>query len=193
MITRNARQAERAEEVMLVDEEDRELGPAGKLAAHEAGGSLHRAFSVFVFDAGGRLLLQRRAEGKYHFGGLWTNTCCGHPRPGETVEAAAGRRLFEEMGLSLGLTRVTSFVYEASDPESGLTEREYDHVLSGVYEAQDIDPDPKEVSDWTWVSPQELARDLEENPLSYTPWFPLAAAQLYSLRDGESAGEIRAG
>ncbi|WP_047866066.1 isopentenyl-diphosphate Delta-isomerase [Rubrobacter aplysinae] len=181
MITSNPRRAGRAEEVVLVDEGDRELGPAGKLAAHEAGGSLHRAFSVFVFDAGGRLLLQRRAEGKYHFGGLWTNTCCGHPRPGETVEAAAGRRLFEEMGLSLELTPVTSFVYEASDPESGLTEREYDHVLRGLYDDRVgvPDPDPAEVSDWAWISREELSRYLAENPGTFTPWFPLAVAQLY--------------
>ena len=112
------------EEVVLVDEHARETGSTGKLAAHEAGGRLHRAFSVFVFDSGGRLLLQRRAEGKYHFGGLWTNTCCGHPRPGEPVEDAAARRLREEMGISPALTRITGFVYEAFDPESGLTERE---------------------------------------------------------------------
>jgi isopentenyl-diphosphate delta-isomerase len=182
MITGGVEKAERVEEVVLVDENDRETGAAGKLAAHESGGSLHRAFSVFVFDARGRLLLQRRAPGKYHFGGLWTNTCCGHPRPGEAVEAAAERRLFEEMGISTALTRVTSFVYEASDPDSGLTEREYDHVLRGIHGDQETDPDPEEVSDWTWVSREELARDLAESPDSYTPWFPLAIARLYGER-----------
>lgn len=166
------------EEVVLVDENDRETGFAGKLAAHEAGGRLHRAFSVFVFDSGGRLLLQRRAEGKYHFGGLWTNTCCGHPRPGETVEEAAARRLWEEMGIGPELKRITSFVYEAFDPESGLSEREYDHVFSGYYDG-DPDPDPAEVSGWAWISPEELARELAGSPEHYTPWFPLAAARLF--------------
>lgn len=169
---------ERPEEVVLVDEHDRETGYAGKLAAHEGGGRLHRAFSVFVFDAAGRLLLQRRAEGKYHFGGLWTNTCCGHPRPGESVEVAASRRLWEEMRISPELAKVMSFVYEAFDPESGLTEREYDHVVRGYHEGEP-DPDPAEVSDWEWAAPEDLLRDLSENPGDYTPWFPLAAARLY--------------
>lgn len=172
------------EEVVLVDEHDREAGSAAKLAAHEAGGRLHRAFSVFVFDSGGsggQLLLQRRAAGKYHFGGLWTNTCCGHPRPGEAVEEAAGRRLYEEMGVSPALTRITSFVYEAFDPESGLTEREYDHVFYGYHEGEPS-PDPDEVSSWAWVSTEDLFRGLSESPESYTPWFPLAAARLYDAK-----------
>jgi len=166
------------EMVVLVDENDRESGSAGKLAAHEGGGTLHRAFSVFVFDAGGRMLLQRRAEGKYHFGGLWTNACCGHPRPGESVEEAAARRLWEEMGISPGLTRQTSFVYEAFDPESGLTEREYDHVFLGHHEGEPS-PEPAEVSEWRWATPEEVFRDLDERPGSYTPWFPLALGELY--------------
>ena len=166
-----------AEEVVLVDEYDREAGSVGKLAAHEDGGTLHRAFSVFVFDAGGRVLLQRRAGGKYHFAGLWTNTCCGHPRPGESIEEAASRRLWEEMGIRPALTRITSFVYEAYDPESGLTEREYDHVFLGRHEGRPA-PDPDEVSDWDWVYPKDLARSLNESPSSYTPWLPLAVARL---------------
>lgn len=178
--------------MVLVDENDRESGSAGKLAAHEAGGRLHRAFSVFVFDSGGRLLLQRRAEDKYHFGGLWTNTCCGHPRPGESVEEAARRRLWEEMGISPALQRATSFVYEAFDPASGLTEREYDHIFRGLYEEHkgEPNPGPGEVSGWCWIPPEELARDLAENPTSYTPWFPLAAARLYGglIPDGEKTG-----
>lgn len=166
-----------AEEVVLVDEDDRVAGSAGKLAAHEDGGTLHRAFSVFVFDTAGRLLLQRRAEGKYHFAGLWTNTCCGHPRPGERVEEEASRRLWEEMGIRPALTRVTSFVYEASDPESGLTEREYDHVFLG-HDEEEPEPDPEEVSGWAWSPPEELTRSLNESPYSYTPWLPLAVARL---------------
>lgn len=177
-----------SEEVVLVDEMDREAGAAAKLAAHENGGRLHRAFSVFVFDAAGRLLLQRRAADKYHFGGLWTNTCCGHPRPGEDVSSAASRRLWEEMGIAPGLTPVTSFVYEAFDPASGLTEREYDHVLRGRHEGTP-DPDLVEVEGWTWISTEELAADLARNPESYTPWFPLAARLLYDgSLDAEKAG-----
>ena len=166
-----------AEEVVLVDERDRRAGVASKLAAHEGGGRLHRAFSVFVFDSAGRLLLQRRAAGKYHFGGLWTNTCCGHPRPGEDVMEAASRRLWEEMGIAPELARATSFVYEAFDPASGLTEREYDHVFRGRYDGEPT-PDPEEADGWTWVDPEELAADLSENPDEYTPWFPLAAERL---------------
>ena len=174
-----------AEEVVLVDEEDREWGVASKLAAHEGSGRLHRAFSVFVFDSAGRLLLQRRAAGKYHFGGLWTNTCCGHPRPGEDVLQAASRRLWEEMGIAPELERATSFVYEAFDPASGLTEREYDHVLRGRYDG-DPDPDPEEADGWAWVDPEELSADLSENPEGYTPWFSLAVERL--CLDAERAG-----
>lgn len=166
-----------AEEVVLVDEMDREAGVASKLAAHEDGGRLHRAFSVFVFDSAGRVLLQRRAEEKYHFGGLWSNACCGHPRPGEDVREAASRRLWEEMGISPELEPATSFVYEAFDPASGLTEREYDHVFFGRYDGEPV-PDPGEAEGWAWSDPEELAADLAERPGGYTPWFPIAAERL---------------
>lgn len=166
-----------AEEVVLVDEMDRRAGVCSKLAAHENGGRLHRAFSVFIFDPAGRMLLQRRSADKYHFGGLWTNACCGHPRPGEDVSEAASRRLFEEMGIVPELTRATSFVYEAFDPQSGLTEREYDHVFHGRYDGEP-EPDPDEADGWTWIYPEDLAADLRESPGSYTPWFPLAAERL---------------
>ena len=139
---------------------DRRAGVCSKLAAHENGGRLHRAFSVFIFDPAGRMLLQRRSADKYHFGGLWTNACCGHPRPGEDVSEAASRRLFEEMGIVPELTRATSFVYEAFDPQSGLTEREYDHVFHGRYDGEP-EPDPDEADGWTWIYPEDLAADLE--------------------------------
>jgi len=137
------------ERVVLVDERDREVGTAPKLAAHEDG-ALHRAFSVFVLNGHGELLLQRRADTKYHSAGLWTNTCCGHPRPGEPVAAAARRRLREEMGFDCEPAPAGTFVYRAE--VGGLVEHEYDHVFVGRHETDPL-PDPAEVSEWRWQSP----------------------------------------
>jgi isopentenyl-diphosphate delta-isomerase len=161
------------ERVVLVDAQDRELGSEAKLRAHEDGGRLHRAFSVFVFDSRGRTLLQRRADGKYHFGGLWTNSCCGHPRPGESVTDAASRRLREEMGIAVTLVDVGSFIYRARDPQSGLTEHELDHVCVGAYDG-DVQPDPAEAGDFRWVTPDELDAALASAPEAHTPWLPQA-------------------
>ncbi|MBP6310721.1 MAG: isopentenyl-diphosphate Delta-isomerase [Flavobacteriales bacterium] len=158
------------EQVILIDPDDRELGHMEKLAAHREG-MLHRAFSVFVFNDHGELLLQQRASSKYHSAGLWTNTCCGHPRPGETIQEAAGRRLFEEMGVKIELTPVFHFVYRA-ELENGLVENELDHVLIGRF-SKDPDPDPSEASDWRWVQRESLARELKEYPKLFTAWFPL--------------------
>ena len=159
------------ERVILVDERDRELGAAEKLSAHRAG-ALHRAFSVFIFDGRGRLLLQRRARGKYHSGGLWSNTACGHPRPGEATDAAARRRLREEMGLDCELRPAFEFVYRA-ELGGGLVEHEYDHVFAGASEEEPA-PDPSEVEDWRWVSMEELRRGLREEPHRYSYWLKLA-------------------
>ncbi|MEM9373204.1 MAG: isopentenyl-diphosphate Delta-isomerase [Planctomycetota bacterium] len=161
------------ERVVLVDEQDMERSTEEKIAAHENGGSLHRAFSVFVFDDSGRTMLQRRASTKYHFGGLWTNTACGHPRPGETPAEGGRRRLAEEMGLDTSLVAAGTFIYKASDPVSGLTEHELDHVL--VAETSDepvLNPDEAEA--WRWVSLDDLEDELLRFPESFTPWFPLA-------------------
>ena len=117
------------EEVILVDEHDREIGSGEKLQIHQEG-KLHRAFSVLVFNWKQELLLQKRKETKYHSGGLWTNTCCSHPRPGELTLEAAQRRLHEEMGLTCPLREVGNFIYRA-EFENGLIEHEYDHVLAG--------------------------------------------------------------
>lgn len=156
------------EHVVLVDENDNPVGVAEKLAAHRCG-SLHRAISVFVFDSRGRLLLQRRAAAKYHSGGLWSNTCCSHPRPSEGVVAAARRRLREEMGFECELTTVFGFVYRVAFPND-LVEHEYDHVLFGRYDGDPM-PCPDEADDWKWVEVAEVAADVKANPGRYSFWF----------------------
>jgi isopentenyl-diphosphate Delta-isomerase len=161
------------EQVILVDESDTPIGECEKLAAHLHGGQLHRAFSVFIFDTEGRLLLQRRALAKYHFGGLWTNTCCSHPRPGETTLAAAQRRLTEELGFTTELTERGSFLYRAEDSASGLTEHELDHVFVGRF-SHGPSPNPDEVMDWRWQAMDEVEAELLAHPKRFTPWFPLA-------------------
>ena len=162
---------EAEEEVILVDERDRVLGSSGKLRAHLTG-ALHRAFSVFVFDERGRLLLQKRAAGKYHSAGLWSNTACGHPRPGEATEAAARRRLREEMGLDCDLRAAFEFVYRA-ELDGALVEHEYDHVFVGTHDAEPA-PDPSEVEAWRWVSMRELREGLRSEPQSYSYWLKVA-------------------
>jgi len=159
------------EQVVLVDEQDREVGTEEKLAAHRKG-LLHRAFSVFVFDRAGRLILQRRAAGKYHSAGLWSNTCCGHPRPGEPLERAAKRRLKEEMGFECPLEHVFSFVYRAP-LDHGLTEHELDHVFIGRFDGAPR-PDRDEVSEWRAADLAELLTDLDNNPARYSVWLPPA-------------------
>jgi len=159
------------ERVILVDKENRELGAAEKLAAH-AGGKLHRAFSIFVFNSEGRLLLQRRAKAKYHSGSLWSNTCCGHPRPGETTQAAARRRLREEMNFDCELRAAFEFVYRAQFANE-LIEHEYDHVFIGEFDGVFV-PDAAEVEDWKWIALDELRRELLERPDEYTYWLRVA-------------------
>lgn len=162
-----------AEQVILVDADDRELGTMAKLAAHEQGGRLHRAFSVFVRDPQGRWLLQRRAADKYHFPNLWTNTCCSHPRPGEPTAAAAHRRLLEEMGFDCPLEERFSFVYRATSEAEGLTEHELDHVFIGRYDGE-CRPNPAEVAEVRWVDPGALETEIRSRPEAFTPWFRIA-------------------
>ncbi len=156
------------EEVTLVDEHDRALGSAEKLNAHRSG-QLHRAVSVFVFDSAGQMLLQQRAPTKYHSPGCWSNTCCGHPRPGETAGDAAHRRLREEMGIDCPLDLAFSFRYRA-DMGNGLVEHEYDHVFVGRF-AGSPQPHPDEVGAWRWASFDEVIQDLAARPDQYTAWF----------------------
>ncbi len=156
------------EKVILVDEHDREIGLEEKLQAH-IDGKLHRAISVFIFNDRQEMLLQRRALQKYHCGGLWSNTCCSHPRPGEGVCEAAERRLYEEMGLRCPINKVSEFVYRAP-LENGLIEHEFDHVFVGI---SNVDPmlNPEEACDWKWIDMASLREDIQLNPKKYTYWF----------------------
>ncbi|MDX5427071.1 MAG: isopentenyl-diphosphate Delta-isomerase [Bacteroidota bacterium] len=158
------------EEVILVNERDEELGLMEKLEAHRKG-LLHRAFSVFIFNDAGQLMLQQRAYSKYHSGGLWTNTCCSHPRKGESYEEAAHRRLLEEMGFDCPLEKVLDFIYRA-ELDKGLTEHELDHVFVGYFnDSPKINPE--EVETWKWMSPEEVSSDMAAHPDRYTEWFKI--------------------
>lgn len=167
------------EKIILVDEKDREIGTGEKMKVHEEG-KLHRAFSVFVFNSKGETLLQRRAEAKYHSGGLWTNTCCSHPRAGEALEKAIHRRLKEEMGFDVSLKEIFSFVYKVRFG-NGLTENELDHVFVGKFDGKPV-PNPEEAGGWKWISLDELKKDLEKNPGSYTYWLKVALDRLISYK-----------
>ena len=160
------------DEIVLVDELDRPVGYASKLPPHQGGGRLHRAFSVFLFDRNGRMLLQKRADEKYHFGGLWTNACCSHPRRDQSVAEAARARLHYEMGIDLPLRPLFSFIYRAEDPGSGLTEHELDHVFVGHFDGTPI-PRRSEVADWAWMDPGAVRKDVVARSDRYTPWFRL--------------------
>ena len=163
------------EEVVLVNEKDEAIGTMEKMAAHEKA-LLHRAFSVFVFNKNGDLLMQQRAHSKYHSGGLWTNTCCSHPRPGEEVVAAATRRLQEEMGFTTNLTKAFDFTYKA-DFENGLTEHEFDHVFIGQYDGV-VNFNPNEVAAFAFMPVHELEQQILETPERFTAWFHIAYPKL---------------
>ncbi|MEU6733469.1 isopentenyl-diphosphate Delta-isomerase [Streptomyces physcomitrii] len=153
----------------LVDEEGRTTGTAEKLAAHQAPGQLHRAFSVFLFDEQGRLLLQQRALGKYHSPGVWSNTCCGHPYPGESPFAAAARRTYEELGVSPSLLAEAGTVrYNHPDPDSGLVEQEFNHLFVGMVQST-LRPDPDEVAQTVFVTAAELADRHSRD--TFSAWF----------------------
>ena len=165
-----------AERVILVDTAGREIGTSGKLAAHANGGVLHLGFSIMVFNSQGDMLLQRRAAGKYHFAGYWSNSCCGHPRPGEATDVAARRRLCEELGFDIPLRMVEQLSYHAHDKVSGLTEKEWLSIYTGVFDDRPH-PAAEEVGDWRWVSQVRLMQELESSPETFTPWFRLLVEQ----------------
>jgi isopentenyl-diphosphate delta-isomerase len=172
------------ENVILVDATDRPVGTAPKLAAHRRG-DLHRAFSVIIHDGAGKLLLQKRHAGKYHSGGLWTNACCGHPRPGEETQTAALRRLAEEMGFSCPLVPLSALLYRA-DVGGGFIEHEYVHLFAGRWHGTVL-PDPDEAEAHAWRSLAAVEADAVDNPHRYTVWFRLylsqAQAQLSAAMD----------
>lgn len=164
------------ETVILVNDRNEVIGSMDKLQAHEKG-ALHRAFSIFIFNSEGRLLLQRRAPDKYHSAGLWANSCCSHPRPDERTADAATRRSQEELGILCELTEEFTFLYKA-DVGNGLTEHELDHVFFGVYDGP-VRPDPREVSEVRWMRMNDLADDLSVSPERYTAWLNLCWPQVW--------------
>jgi isopentenyl-diphosphate delta-isomerase len=158
-------------QLILVDEHDRPVGTCEKMEAHQKG-LLHRAFSIFIFNRQGQMLLQQRALGKYHSGGSWTNACCSHPFPTEENREAALRRLQEEMGFTTPLVKVFDFCYRA-DLDNGLTEYEFDHVFVGIYEGP-VSINREEAMDYCYKSMQEIEENITLYPTRYTPWFRIA-------------------
>ena len=170
------------EQVILVNGQDEQIGLMPKMEAHKKG-VLHRAFSVFIFNSKNELMLQQRAAHKYHSPLLWTNTCCSHQRDGETNIEAGTRRLSEEMGFTTALKEVTSFIYKAPF-DNGLTEHEFDHVMTGFYE---MDPviNKEEVEAWKWMPIEAVKSDIESNPEIYTAWFKIIFKNFYSHINSE--------
>lgn len=170
-----------AECVILVDKNDNSIGIMEKMEAHVKA-ELHRAFSVFIFNSKGELLLQRRAAHKYHSPSLWTNTVCSHPREGETTDGAAHRRIFEEMGMDCDFKEVFCFLYKANVGQ-GLIEHEYDHVFIGKSDNVPV-PNADEVDEWKYIKIVDLLSDIDANPDDYTVWFKIALAEvLKNLKD----------
>lgn len=166
------------DQVILVDQHDNEIGHIDKIQAHQQG-ILHRAFSIFIFHINNdeiSVLLQQRASNKYHSSGLWSNTCCSHPRPGETTPDAAIRRLHEEMGVNCTLTLAGSFIYHA-DLDNGLQEHEYDHVYIGITNDKTFQVNPTEADKAAWVTLDTLDETIHSNQKMYTHWF----AEAYQL------------
>jgi isopentenyl-diphosphate delta-isomerase len=164
------------ERVILVNQNDQEIGTMPKMEAHEKA-VLHRAFSVFVMNSKGETMLQQRAAKKYHSPLLWTNTCCSHQRLGETNLQAGKRRLQEEMGFQTELKELFSFIYKAPF-DNGLTEHELDHVMVGYYEG-DPKINPEEVEAWKWMKPDAIRNDIQSSPESYTAWFKIIFERFY--------------
>lgn len=156
--------------VILVNEQDAAIGEMEKIEAHRKG-FLHRAFSVFIFNSKGEMLLQQRALHKYHSGGLWSNACCSHPYPGESTENAALRRLNEELGFQTPVNKIFEFTYRAAF-DNGLTEHEYDHVFTGEYNGE-LNINPDEVSDYCFKDIEDIRTIMQSQPEKFTKWFHL--------------------
>ena len=167
------------EQVILVNEHDVELGTMEKMEAHLTG-TLHRAFSIFIFNAKGEMLLQQRAATKYHNGGLWTNACCSHPLPGEITLTAANRRLQEEMGFTTTLEKAFDFTYKTLF-ENGLTEHEFDHVFIGTYDGE-INANNAEVKDYCFKTISEIESSMQTHPQKFTAWFKIAFPKIKEFR-----------
>jgi len=163
------------QQVVLVDKHNRRIGVEEKIKAHKEG-KLHRAFSIFIFNSKGELLIQQRAKTKYHSGGLWSNTVCSHPKPNETYLQAAHRRLKEEMGFNCKLKKLFCFIYNTSF-QNGLIENEYDCVLIGKFDGNPK-PNPKEVMNYKWILIKELKQDIKKNPNKYTIWLKLVLKRI---------------
>jgi isopentenyl-diphosphate delta-isomerase len=171
------------EKVILVDENDTQVGLMPKLEAHQKG-LLHRAFSIFIFNSNHQLLLQKRAISKYHSGGLWNNTCCSHPREGEETINAANRRLIEEMGIKTNLRKVFDFIYKA-ELDNELTENEFDHVFYGIYNEDPI-INTEEADDFKWIDMETLNNDIAINGQNYTVWFKIAFDYFYKYLNNDN-------
>ena len=169
---------EMSENILLVDENDNIIGEGEKLKTHQEG-KLHRAFSIFVFNSKGELLLQRRAKSKYHSGGLWSNTCCSHQRSKEILGKAIHRRLKEEMGFDCDLKKIFTFTYKVK-LDNGLFEHEYDHVFIGNFDGEP-NPNTNEVDEWEWVDLKKLKQDMQKNPDNYTYWLRMSLDRVISL------------
>lgn len=165
------------EQVVLVDEQGNGTGLMGKTEAHQKG-ILHKAISVIIFNKEGKMLIQQRAFTKYHWAGIWSNTCCSHPRDGETFEAAAARRLNEELGIITPLKKEFHFTYKAKDDKSGLTEHEFDWVFTGTYD-DPFEFNKQEIHAIKWVSKEELLNDMKADPDKYSFWFPIILQNLF--------------
>lgn len=172
------------DKLILVDESDMPIGTIEKMEAHRKA-LLHRAFSVFIFNTKGEMLLQQRALDKYHSGSLWTNACCSHPYDGQQTQAAAEKRLQEEMGFTTTLTKVFDFIYKAPF-DNGLTEHEFDHVFTGTYDGA-IVPDKSEVEDFCFMSMDAIKESLQLHPQKYTVWFKIAFPKMESYLAAVSA------
>ena len=163
--------------LILVDKNDTQIGTGEKMEVHRQG-QLHRCFSIFVFNSKGEMLMQKRASTKYHSGGLWTNTCCGHPVDGETTDQAAHRRLKEEMGFDCTMTEKFTFIYHA-ELDHDLTEHEYDHVYVGQYDGP-IHPNPEEADDYKWQKISDVESEMHRLPEHFTVWSKIALRELLS-------------